>query len=445
MDLGGLIPSFGNVFVTLGAFILALSIIVAIHEYGHYIVGRWSGIHAEVFSLGFGPVLFQRTDRRGTVWQVAAVPLGGFVKFKGDANAASAPEAGATIGMSPEERRTTMQGAPLWARAATVSAGPIFNFILSIIIFTGLLLHTGVPRDPLTVEALTELPYTPMELQEGDELISIGGVVVPPVDDMSGFWDSLPEEPYLTYEVRRDGAVVAVEAPHPFPAMVSAVRPLSAALAAGLEVGDVITSANGAPIVRFNELVDVVTESEGGVLTLGIWRDGESMEIKLQAKREDLPLPEGGFETRWLIGIEGAPYFENQAEGIGVVRAAGLAVTQTWNVASTSISMLYNVVKGEVAACNVRGAVTIARVSGDTIRMGWVTFIGFIAVISTAVGLLNLFPIPVLDGGHLLFHAWEAVTGKPPSDQALRVLMTTGLTLILGFMAFALFNDFFCP
>ena len=145
-----LIPSFGGFAFTLLAFVVALSIIVAIHEYGHYIVGRWSGIHAEVFSLGFGPVLLSRVDRRGTKWQVAALPFGGYVKFLGDANAASGKDGAAVDALDPAERRRSMHGAPLWARAATVAAGPIFNFILSILVFAGVMVFSGqASTDPV--------------------------------------------------------------------------------------------------------------------------------------------------------------------------------------------------------------------------------------------------------------------------------------------------------
>jgi membrane-associated protease RseP (regulator of RpoE activity) len=141
------IPDFGGLAFTLLAFIAALSIIVAIHEYGHYIVGRWSGIHAEVFSVGFGPVLFSRTDRHGTKWQIAALPFGGYVKFLGDADAASGKDGAAIDALDVEERRRSMHGAPLWARSATVAAGPIFNFILSILIFASVLMIAGRPAD----------------------------------------------------------------------------------------------------------------------------------------------------------------------------------------------------------------------------------------------------------------------------------------------------------
>ena len=172
-----LIPQFGGLIWTLLAFVIALSVIVAIHEYGHYIVGRWSGIHADVFSLGFGPVIYSRFDKRGTKWQIAALPFGGYVKFAGDADAASGKDVAAmeAAEADPKRLRATMHGAPLWARAATVAAGPVFNFALSILVFAAIGLSVGVPRDPMTVGEMHPLPFEQNELVEGDEIVSIGG------------------------------------------------------------------------------------------------------------------------------------------------------------------------------------------------------------------------------------------------------------------------------
>ena len=182
MDAIGLIPQFGGVVWTVLAFVVALSIIVAVHEYGHYIVGRWSGIHAEVFSLGFGPVLWSRVDRHNTRWQVAALPFGGYVKFLGDSGATSGKD-GATMAeiyrRNPDDLRHTMHGAPLWARAATVAAGPVFNFVLSILVFTAIFMVRGVPSDPLTVGELRPLPAGHYELREGDEILGIAGTPSP--------------------------------------------------------------------------------------------------------------------------------------------------------------------------------------------------------------------------------------------------------------------------
>jgi regulator of sigma E protease len=159
----------------------------------------------------------------------------------------------------------------------------------------------------------------------------------------------------------------------------------------------------------------------------------------------DLPLPEGGFETRWLIGLSGGMFFEGETRTPGVFEAAWMGVEQTYMIASTSLSGLGHMITGAISSCNLRGPIGIAETSGAMASDGLASFIWFIAVLSTAVGLLNLFPIPVLDGGHLVFHAYEAVTGRPPSDRALRVLMGAGLTLILMLMVFAIGNDLFCP
>lgn len=445
MDLIGLIPSFGNTLFTLAAFVIALSIIVAIHEYGHYIVGRWSGIHAEVFSLGFGPVLYSRVDRHGTKWQVAALPLGGFVKFLGDANAASAPDEEAVAAMSAEERRRTIQGAPLWARSATVAAGPIFNFVLSIAVFTAVIMWQGVAKEPLTIEELKPLPFSPVELLPGDEIVAIGGQDIPAFEDAAGFTDSLPKERYLDYTVRRDGDLVEVRAPHPLTTLVVGVSPQSAAMDIDLEEGDVITAIDGQELVMFEELREVVGASEGRTLALDVWRDGETLNMDLTPRRADLPLAEGGFETRWLIGISGGEFYTGESSTPGPFEALGIGVTQTTRVIETSLSGLYHVVAGAISSCTISGPVRIAQTSGEVASQGLVDFIWFIAVLSTAIGLVNLFPIPVLDGGHLVFHAYEAITGRPPGERILNAMMSVGLIVVLSFMAFALTNDFLCP
>ncbi|MEO1454413.1 MAG: RIP metalloprotease RseP [Pseudomonadota bacterium] len=446
MDILGLIPSFGGLLFTLAAFVIALSVIVAIHEYGHYIVGRWSGIHAEVFSIGFGPVLYSRTDKRGTVWQFAALPFGGYVKFKGDADAASATSDSELVsGLTPDERRMTMQGAPLWARAATVAAGPIFNFVLSVVVFSVLIMSRGVTSDPLTVAELTPLPFDEIGLEAGDEILSIAGLEITDVESFSDVTAELPEEPLLNYVVRRGETTRTVTAPHPLTTLVVSLQPRSAAMDAGLEVGDVITAIDGAPTILFETLRTSVGNSDGEPLALDVWNAGEMRDVTLTPKRVDLPLPEGGFETRWLIGISGGTYFTPETETPGLWRALGYGADQTVFIIQSSLSALYNVAVGAISSCNLSGPIGIAETSGDVASQGLVDFIWFIAVLSTAVGLINLFPIPVLDGGHLVFHAWEAVSGKPPSDRALKVMMIVGLTVVLSFMLFALSNDILCP
>ncbi|PWE34292.1 RIP metalloprotease RseP [Maritimibacter sp. 55A14] len=447
MDIVSLLPSFGGFAATVIAFILALSIIVFVHEFGHYIVGRWCGIGAEVFSLGFGPVLWSRVDARGTRWQVAALPFGGYVKFLGDADAASGrDDAALEAARGSNIHGDTMHGAPLWARSATVAAGPVANFILSILVFAMVFIVGGLARDTPIVGALKPLPQDiPVELQPGDRILAVDGNEVPSFEAYFDYADSAAPAPSKSYLVERDSTRMTVEGPFPMPPLVSSVQPRSAAIAAGLEAGDMIRAVDGQPIASFNELKNAVTQSGTDPLRLTIWRSGQTLEIALLPKIVDLPADEGGWETRKLIGITGSTFFEPHTYTPGPLEALKLGSERTWGVITGSLSGLWHMVTGAISSCNLQGPIGIAEVSGAAASQGLESFIWFIAVLSTAVGMLNLFPIPVLDGGHLVFFGYEAVTGRPPSDRALQIMMTVGLTLILSLMVFGLTNDLFCP
>ncbi|MBX9875106.1 MAG: site-2 protease family protein, partial [Beijerinckiaceae bacterium] len=196
-----LMPSFGSFLWTVVAFVVALSVIVAVHEFGHYIVARWCGIRSEVFSIGFGPRLWSRVDRNGTRWQIAALPFGGYVKFLGDANAASSGADAAVLSrLSESERRRTMHGAPLWARSATVAAGPVFNFLLSVIVFAGLFLWQGVAIEQPTVGTIGALPGAAAEVQPGDRILSVGGIDTPDYEALMDAGAALP--PAASYDYR---------------------------------------------------------------------------------------------------------------------------------------------------------------------------------------------------------------------------------------------------
>jgi regulator of sigma E protease len=442
-----LIPQFGGFLWTVVFFVVALSIIIAIHEYGHYIVGKKTGIFPEVFSLGFGPVLYARVDRDGTKWQLAAFPFGGYVKFRGDANASGGTDEEALRGLSDEERRHTMSGAPLWARAATVAAGPLFNFALSILIFTGVFLFRGEVSEPVTVGELRTLPVE-QALQEGDEVIAISGAPLPSFADgnaYEAFMQALPPAPQLDYTVRRDGQEMTVAGPYVYPPVAVQIAPRSAAGDAGMEAGDVIMSIDGQEIHAFSELKDRVETSEGETLALTVWRDGQVIDKDLTPRRIDEPQPDGGFQTFYRIGIVGGVAFEPATQTPGIGSALWGGVGQVGRIMQGSISGMWHMVTGSISTCNLSGPIGIAETSGDMARQGTTNFIWFVAVLSTAVGLLNLFPVPVLDGGHLVFYAYEAVSGRPPSERALKVLMSIGLTVVLGLMVFALTNDLFCP
>ena len=445
MDIISLIPSFGSAVYTIGAFVVALSVIVAVHEYGHYIVGRWCGIDAEVFSLGFGPPLAQWRDSRGTLWQIAALPLGGYVKFLGDSDAASSADSERIAAMDAATRRRTMHAAPLWARAATVAAGPAFNFVLSILVFAGIIMAQGEARAPLTIQAIKPMPQEIQALQPGDRILAINGREVPDFSEFASFVDALPQAPQLDYTILREGERLTVEAPYPYPPLVSGVTPQSAAMDAGLQAGDVILAVGGTRISSFDDLKSAVEVSQGAPLDLTVWREGQTFTRTLAPKPTDVPTEDGGFENRYLIGVTGGLFFTPETRMPGPFSALGYGVSRTAGIIEQSLSGLYHMVTGAISSCNLSGPIGIAETSGAAASQGLASFIWFIAVLSTAVGLINLFPIPVLDGGHLVFHAYEAIFGAPPSDQAMRLLMAGGLAVILSLMIFAVGNDLFCP
>jgi regulator of sigma E protease len=448
MDLLTSILGIGGFLWTAIAFIIAISIIVFVHEYGHYIVGRWCGIHAEVFSLGFGQVIYSGTDKRGTRWQLAAVPLGGYVKFMGDSNAASGVD-GATIStLSAAERRRTMHGAPLWARAATVAAGPIFNFILAVLVIFGMLLWTGVAAEKPTVASLSALPQAEQGLKPGDVLVALDGAATP---DWESYFDTatkLPPAASVAYTVLRDGVETQVTSSHPLPPIVGTVQLKSAAFAAGLAEGDVVVEADGKPVFTFAELPPIVEGLGGKPVALKIWRPdatgGTVMDLTITPNRRDLPKEGGGFETRWLIGLGAGVLIEPEVRKPGLIEAAGMALDRLWFLVTTSLSSLGHIATGKIDKCNLSGAISMAQVAGQSATMGLDDFIQTIAMLSFGIGLINLFPIPVLDGGHLVFFAYEAVVRRPPPEIVHRLLMTVGMALILSFMAFALFNDLTC-
>ena len=443
MDLTQILPQFGNAAFTIVAFVVALSIIVAIHEYGHYIVGRWCGIHAEVFSLGFGPVLFGRTDRHGTRWQLAALPFGGFVKFLGDANAASVGSTDVQVA----DRRRTMLGAPLWARFATVLAGPVFNFILSLLVFAAVIMGQGQIADPMRIASLQPLPAAMgQDMQVGDQITAMNGTPTPTLDSMNAIEADLPLAGLIDYTVLRAGSQVQIKGPHPYAPLVYGVSPGSAAYDAGLQKNDVVTAVDGVPVWSFDQLVQVVIGGDGKPMVLSVWRDGQDLSFTISPRRTDLPTDGGGFETRWLVGVSGGLVFNLQTETPGLWASVSLAVTQLQGIFVGSLSGLYHMVTGAISSCNLSGPVGIAQASGAMAAEGAVSFMWFVGVLSAAVGLMNLFPIPVLDGGHLVFFGYEALTGRKPGVRALNVLMVAGLALVLFMTLFALANDLFlCP
>ena len=423
------------------ALLVVIIIIVTVHEYGHYIIGRLCGIHAEVFSIGFGKPIWSRIDSRGTSWQIAAVPLGGYVRFLGDADAASRP--GALSGLSAAEKRHTMPGAPLWARTATVLAGPAFNVALTLLVFFGLILWSGIGNDSTHIGTIRTLPTGPVELQAGDRILSLDGTATPDFTALATEAKALKDRPTVTYVVERGAETLTFTGPNPVPPLVQSVSLNSAAEDAGLQIGDLILTVNGQQIAGFDQMPPLVEASQGQPVAMTIQRGTETLALTLTPRRADLPDMQGGFTTRWLIGVSGGLLFDPTRRSASLLEAAGLSVQQSWLMAKTNLNGIAQIVAGTISSCNLSGPVGMAKVASAAATAGVEAFIGTLALMSLTIGLANLLPIPVLDGGHLVFFLYEAVARRPPHAKAQQVLMTVGLALLLGLMLFAFSNDLF--
>ncbi len=443
MDWLANIPLIGSPMVTLLAFIILMGIVVTIHEFGHYIVGRWLGIHAEVFSLGFGPTLWSRVDKRGTRWRLAAVPLGGYVRFLGDKDAASTGASEALAEMNDYDRRRSFPAAAIWRRFLTVLAGPMFNFILSACIFASLILWQGLATERPTIGAISPLPYD-NPLQSGDVIVAVNDM--PVTDYNSLFAAILPlreadDQGEIGMVVERGGTELALSVPYLYAPLVSSVIPLTPAYKAGIKPGDVILSANGTEIRGFDTLRRVVEASQDAEILLKVWRAGETLTMTLTPQLLDYPNNEGGFDQRVLIGVGGGFYFEPATETPSLLTAARLGVGQVFEVMASSLNGLKHIILGDISVKNLQGPIGIAQISSAAAQTGIVDFIFLIGVISTAIGLLNLFPIPVLDGGHLVTYVYEALRGKPPNPRVMQTLMMIGMVLLLSMMLLASYND----
>ena len=428
--------------VNIFSFIVALSIIVFIHEYGHYIVGKWCGIKAEIFSIGFGPVIFSRIDRFGTKWQIAALPLGGFVKFIRDDE---------SLNFDKENREAefvqtrSFDTAPLLARALTVLAGPIANFFLSFLILISFLLINGMPSNNVILSYVKDHPVVLNPLLPNDEIISINGYETPTLNSFYALVKNEYLKETVKYTIKRNGLVEEMSGPNPFPALIDNVTLRSSAFNAGLKSGDVIQEINGFKIYKFTQLQDLVTSIENYPINLKIWRGGEILDFLVTPKLVDYPKQGGGFDKRKLIGITAGSLFEFERTRINFFEATWLSIRQIYGIITGSLDGIKNIIIGSISTCNLQGPIGIASTAGDAAQQGIGTFLRIIAVLSTAIGMLNLFPIPMLDGGHLLFYTYEGIFRKAPSEKIIKFLTLIGIFLLISLMMVAVSSDLFCP
>ena len=348
-------------------FIVALTIIVFVHEYGHFIVGRWCGVKIEVFSVGFGRELFGFNDRHGTRWKFCLWPLGGYVRFQGDANAASMPDT------TTPQAVTSLHAKPVWQRAAIVFAGPFANFLLTIVIFAGSF-------------ALIGLPYA---------------------------------EP-----------------------TVSEVVAGSAAEKAGLIKGDRIYSVDGAITRSFASVQEAVWLRAGEELDVTIERNGAMLPLKLTPQVREEPDGFGGIRRVGQLGVKHFPAAdEPKYQRFAPHEALAKGVERTWYIIATTGKFIGKLVSGQQSVKQVGGAISIGKGAADAASDGPWSFIFFIGLLSVSVGLINLFPVPMLDGGHLVYYAIEAVRGKPLGPQAQEWGFRLGFSLVVMLMVLGLFND----
>lgn len=356
----------------LPAFLFVITVVVFFHELGHFLVARWCGVKVDVFSVGFGKEIFGWSDRRGTRWKVSWLPIGGYVKFAGDASAASTPDHRAAERMSPAEREHTLLYKPVWQRAAVAAAGPLANFLLAILLFTGLIYYNG-------------------------------HTVLAPV--------------------------------------VGHVVEGSAAEAAGIKAGDRVTAIDGTAITDFEQMPQIIAVSGGKNLKLELLRDGKSISVQVTPRATRMRDALGDMGTNMVIGVQPSRTAPITTEYYSLPGAVGAATAETWNIMATTVKGIAQMVRGYGSADQFRGPVGIAKMTRQVAVFGFMALLQLVAVLSVSIGLANLFPIPLLDGGHLLYYACEAVLGRPLGERAQDVGFRLGLVLVLGLVLLTTWND----
>lgn len=350
------------------AFFLVIGPLVFVHELGHYAAGRWFGIKAEVFSIGFGREIGGYTDRRGTRWKFGWLPLGGYVKFAGDMNPASQASPG-WLSLPAAERAQTFQAKPVWQRAIVVAAGPVTNFVVAILILAAFALTFGENRTPT---------------------------------------------------------------------VVSAVAQESAAARAGLLKGDRIIAVDGRELQTFNDLRRYVIMRPGETVELTVQRDGQNVDMTADIGTR---VEKDRFGNEYQLGQLGVLPGEPVQVQVGLLEAIPAGVRMTGNVIEGTLDGLGQIITGRRSVEELGGPLRIAQVSGERFVLGPTEFVFLIALISINLGFINLLPVPMLDGGHLLFYAVEAVRRKPVEPQVMEWAFRGGMVAILALMLLVTFND----
>jgi regulator of sigma E protease len=446
-----------NALFMIVAAILLLGPLIAIHEFGHYIVARKLGVKVLVYSIGFGPTLFKWTSKKsGIQYQLSALPLGGYVKMlderEGNVKAEDLPKA--------------FNRQHPWKRIAIVAAGPLVNLLLAVVLFWVLFLPEQTQLNTRVGKILSNTPAERV-LQVGDKIEAVDGTSTPNWEKLGfALVDRAGETGQISLSIDRAGQEQIVLLPiqdflkdqsqSPFdilgflpyrpniPAVVSKLTEDGAAIRQGMQVGDQIIAINGVKMNDWYAVVEKVQASPEKLLKVEVLRDHKTIQLEVmpQGKRDNTGRVTGMLGVQSDPGKINIPAEYKQTIQYTPIEALGMAADKTLHISSMILNSMVKMVKGLIGLDNLSGPITIAKVAGQSAEMGWQTFIGFMALMSVSLGILNLLPIPMLDGGHLVYYVIELIRGKPVSEQIQLVGLKIGMVLLGSMMLLALFNDF---
>ena len=445
-----------DVLTSLLAFIVAISVLVAVHEYGHFIVGRWSGMKVLRFSIGFGKPLWTWVGKKDkTEFCISAIPLGGYVKFLGERYGTGEP-------VDPADEGRAFNQRPIWMRIAVLLAGPFFNFLFAFFAYWVIFVN-GVPTMKPAVGEVEDSSYAAEAgLQNGDRILSVGdqeasdweSALLAILDEMISdgrvtmqLEDETGRVRTATIDVGDDATRLTEPGvlfdglgfqPWQPPAVVAAVSDGGAADTAGILEGDQITAIDGEPVANFSDLQAIVSIRPDEAVDIDLVRDGRAMTLDLTLGSRDVDGQRSG-----LLGVAGGGVPEDfwYVRQFGPLDSIPQSIERTWAGMGFTVRMLGRMVTGEVSIKNISGPINIAQFAGSSASAGFNSFMRFLALVSISLGVLNLLPVPVLDGGQIVYHSIEGLKGSPLSEKAQMIGQQLGIVALLLLMSFAFYND----